>query len=112
RGKTPPHHHNWKSESMLTRIEHDLLREREVPAERYYGIQTLRVLENFSITGTPISKYPELIFSLANIKKAAALANQELGLLSKELAESICGACDDILSGRLVSEFVVDVIQG
>jgi len=97
---------------MLTRIEHDLLGEREVPAERYYGIQTLRALENFSITGTPISKYPELIFSLANIKKAAALANQELGLLSKELAEAICGACDDILSGRLVSEFVVDVIQG
>jgi len=97
---------------MLTRTEHDLLGEREVPAERYYGIQTLRALENFSITGTPISKYPELIFSLANIKKAAAQANQELGLLPKELAEAICGACDDILSGRLVSEFVVDVIQG
>ncbi len=95
-----------------TRIEHDLLGEREVPAERYFGVQTLRATENFSITGVPISHYPRLIRSLAYIKKAAALANAELGLLERHLADAICGACDEILNGALWDEFVVDVIQG
>ncbi len=95
-----------------TRIEHDLLGEREVPAERYYGIQTLRALENFAITGIPISHTPRLINSLACIKKAAALANRDLGLLSAQLAEAIAHACDDIIAGQLHGEFVVDVIQG
>lgn len=58
-----------------TRLEHDLLGEREVPNDRYYGIQTLRAVENFNLTGIPISHYPRLINSLAYIKKAAALAN-------------------------------------
>ncbi len=95
-----------------TRLEHDLLGERQVPADRYYGIQTLRAVENFAITGIPISHYPRLVHSLAYIKKAAAMANQELGLLPPELAVAIVGACDDILAGELLSEFVVDVIQG
>lgn len=95
-----------------TRLEHDLLGEREVPAERYYGIQTLRAVENFAITGIPISHYPRLILALAYIKKAAALANLDLGLLEPQLAQAICAACDDILAGKLHSEFVVDVIQG
>ncbi|HEX5839839.1 MAG TPA: lyase family protein, partial [Anaerolineales bacterium] len=95
-----------------TRTEHDLLGERDVPAERYYGIQTLRAVENFAITGIPISHYPRLIKSLAYIKKAAALTNQELGLLDPALADAIARACDEILSGALHSEFVVDVIQG
>jgi aspartate ammonia-lyase len=95
-----------------TRVEHDLLGEREVPAEHYYGIQTLRALENFNITGIPISHYPRLVSSLAYIKKAAALTNLELGLLAPELAEAIARACDDILAGDLLTEFVVDVIQG
>jgi aspartate ammonia-lyase len=94
------------------RVEHDLLGQRQVPVERYYGIQTLRAIENFKITGIPISHYPHLIYSLANIKKAAALANQELGLLPQNLAEAICRACDEILAGRYLEEFVVDVIQG
>jgi aspartate ammonia-lyase len=62
-----------------TRLEHDLLGEREVPDEHYYGIQTLRAVENFKMTGVPISRYPRLIHSLAYIKKAAALTNLELG---------------------------------
>jgi aspartate ammonia-lyase len=95
-----------------TRIEHDLLGKREVPAERYYGIQTLRATENFDISGISIAHYPRLIKSLAYIKKAAALTNQELGLLDGKLADAICRACDDILSGWLHGEFVVDVIQG
>lgn len=94
------------------RLEHDLLGEREVPAERYFGIQTLRATENFAITGIPISHYPRLIRSLAYIKKAAALANQELGLLDPQLADAIARACDDLLAGNLLEEFVVDVIQG
>ena len=94
------------------RIEHDLLGERPVPAARYYGIQTLRAVENFSITGIPIAHYPRLVQALAYIKKAAAQANQELGLLDPALANAICAACDEILAGRLLEEFVVDVIQG
>ena len=95
-----------------TRLEHDSLGEREVPVERYYGIQTLRALENFSITGIPISHYPRLVHSLAYIKKAAALANMELGLLPVDIGQAMVQACDEILAGELHSEFVVDVIQG
>ncbi len=94
------------------RLEHDLLGEREVPADRYFGIQTLRATENFAITGIPISHYPRLVRSLAYIKKAAAQTNQELGLLDPKLAAAICRACDDLLAGSLLDEFVVDVIQG
>jgi aspartate ammonia-lyase len=95
-----------------SRLEHDLLGQREVPNEYYYGIQTLRAVENFSITGIPISHYPRLVNSLAFIKKAAALTNFELGLLPENLTDSIVKACDDILRGELLTEFVVDVIQG
>ncbi|MBN1537724.1 MAG: aspartate ammonia-lyase [Anaerolineales bacterium] len=95
-----------------TRLEHDLLGEREVPDDRYYGIQTLRAVENFNLTGIPISHYPRLINSLAYIKKAAALANAELGLLDQHLAQAIAQACDLLIAGNYHSEFVVDVIQG
>lgn len=97
---------------VVTRIEHDLIGYREVPGDRYYGIQTLRALENYDITGIPISHYPELIYSLAYIKKAAAEANRELGLLSSQIAGAISQACDAILAGELLDQFVVDVIQG
>ena len=97
---------------MNMRLEHGLLGEREVPAEHYYGIQTLRAVENFNITGIPISHYPRLVHSLAYIKKAAAQANFELGLLQEGIASAIAQACDDILHGQLLNEFVVDVIQG
>jgi aspartate ammonia-lyase len=95
-----------------TRTEHDLLGEREVPVEHYYGIQTLRAVENFAITGITIAHYPRLIRSLAYIKKAAALTNLELGLLKPDIADAISRACDEILNGALHAEFVVDVIQG
>jgi len=95
-----------------TRLEHDLLGERNVPSEHYYGIQTLRAVENFCITGISISHYPRLVHSLAYIKKAAAMANLELGLLPEQISQAIAQACDDILRGELLSEFVVDVIQG
>jgi aspartate ammonia-lyase len=95
-----------------TRVEHDLLGERELPAASYYGVQTLRAMENFQITGIPISHYAEFIYSLAEIKKAAAITNQELGLLPSEIAQAIEKACDQIIAGQHLKEFVVDVIQG
>lgn len=95
-----------------TRIEHDLLGDREVPASAYYGVHTLRAVENFPITGNPISIYPELINALAAIKMAAALTNKELGLLDAGLADAIVRACEDVRSGRLHDQFVVDVVQG
>src|SRR5215831_16723354 len=94
------------------RIEHDLLGDRAVPADAYYGVHTLRALENFPITGTPISIYPALLEALACVKQAAAIANSELGLLDEKRAQAIRLACEEIREGRLHEEFVVDVIQG
>ncbi len=97
---------------METRTEHDLLGEREVPAEAYYGIHTLRASENFAISGTPISTYPHLIVALAKIKLAASRANHTLGLLPTHKADAIASACGEIVAGQLHDQFVVDVIQG
>jgi aspartate ammonia-lyase len=94
------------------RIEHDLLGDRAVPAAAYYGVHTLRALENFAISGVSISIYPDLVVALACVKQAAALANAELGLLDAERAAAIVRACEEIREGSLLDEFVVDVIQG
>ena len=95
-----------------TRIEHDLLGDREVPTAAYYGVHTLRALENFPITGISIAVYPDLIRALAQIKKAAAQANQQLGLLDARRAGVIAEACGEIIDGQWHDQFVVDVIQG
>jgi aspartate ammonia-lyase len=94
------------------RREHDLLGDRDVPAGAYYGIHTLRAIENFPISGTPISIYPDLIAALASIKLAAARSNQKLGLLDDARADAIVAAAEEIRAGKLHDEFVVDVIQG
>jgi aspartate ammonia-lyase len=94
------------------RIEHDLIGDRQVAVDAYYGVHTLRALENFPISGTPISIYPDLIGALACAKQAAAIANRELGLLDDERADAIVRACEEIRGGALLDEFVVDVIQG
>ena len=94
------------------RIEHDLIGDRAVPASAYYGVHTLRALENFPITGTAISIYPDLVAALACVKQAAAIANSELGLLDEKRAVAIRLACEEVREGRLLEEFVVDVIQG
>ncbi|KSV87157.1 aspartate ammonia-lyase [Sinorhizobium sp. GL28] len=96
----------------LSRTEHDLLGDREVPTDAYYGVHTLRAVENFAVTGIPISHYPDLIRALAQIKMAAARANMELGQLDAERAEAIVAACHEIEAGALNDQFVVDVIQG
>jgi aspartate ammonia-lyase len=94
------------------RVEHDLLGEREVPDEALYGIQTLRALENFPITGVPLREFPSLIDALAAVKEAAALANADLGLLPQEIAEPIARAAREIRAGRHHEHFLVDMIQG
>jgi aspartate ammonia-lyase len=94
------------------RREHDLLGDKDVPMEVNYGIQTLRALENFDITGVPLSFYPDLVKGLAMVKKASARANHELGLLSDEIAKAIDDACTSIINGRYHKCFVVDMIQG
>ncbi|SES65576.1 aspartate ammonia-lyase [Anaerobranca gottschalkii] len=92
------------------RIEKDLLGEREIREDVYYGIQTQRALENFPITG--YKPHKSLIIALAHIKKAAAQANFEVGRLNKKIADAIVAAADEILAGKLHDQFVVDVIQG
>jgi len=94
------------------RIEHDLIGDRAVPADAYYGVHTLRALENFAVTGTSIAIYPDLVRALACVKQAAALANRELKLLDDERAAAIVRACEEIREGMFLDEFVVDVIQG
>ena len=95
-----------------TRTEHDLLGDREVPADVYWGIHTLRALENFPITGIQIGSSPFLVQSLTCVKEAAAAANHELGLLDDGPFEAIRSACEEIRSGALADQFVVDAIQG
>ncbi|HEX6751277.1 MAG TPA: aspartate ammonia-lyase [Longimicrobium sp.] len=94
------------------RVEHDLLGERALSVDLYYGVQTLRATENFPITGIPISQYPHLVNALAAVKEAAAQANRELGLLPDDVADAIVAACREIREGKLHEYFVVDVIQG
>jgi aspartate ammonia-lyase len=99
--------------SILTeRVEHDLLGDRVIPESAFYGVHTLRAAENFPITGTPISSYPDLINALAAVKQAAALANHELGLLDEPRMRAIVAACSAIRAGKLHEHFIVDVIQG
>jgi aspartate ammonia-lyase len=95
-----------------TRFEHDLLGDREVPADAYYGIHTLRAVENFPITGQTVATRPDLICALACIKEAAALTNAELGLLDPARRDAIVGTCREIRAGALHDQFVVDLMQG
>ncbi|MDP4182239.1 MAG: aspartate ammonia-lyase [Bacillota bacterium] len=92
------------------RKEQDLLGEKSISDEAYYGIQTVRAVENFDLTGRRI--HPELVRALVTIKKAAAITNAEIGLLDRKLSEAIIKACDEILSGELIDQFVVDPLQG
>lgn len=99
-----------KEEEKKYRLEHDSIGEKEVPEDAYYGVQTLRAYENFNITG--LKMHPELINSVAQIKKAAAITNFEVGELDKKRASAITQACDEIIAGKLHDQFIVDPIQG
>ena len=95
-----------------TRQEQDLLGTRSVPDDALYGIQTLRALENFPITGVAIREFPTLVEALATVKAAAALANADLGLLERSIADTIVRASEEIRAGRHHEHFLVDAIQG
>jgi len=95
---------------MAYRIESDSIGSRQIPAEAYYGVQSLRGSENFRITGQRLR--PEFIASLAQIKKACALCNHAVGQLSDAVTDAICRACDELLEGKLHDQFLCDPIQG
>lgn len=94
------------------RAEHDSLGEREIPNHAYYGVQTVRALENFAISGVPLRNFAHFINGLAYVKKAAAQANAELKVMDKKIADAIVGACDEIIAGKLHEHFPVDMFQG
>ena len=98
--------------SGKTRREHDLLGEMEIPAEYYFGVQTMRAVENFHISRVRLNFFPELIRALADVKQGAAAANRDLGLLDPAIADAITRACEELREGRLNEQFVVDMVQG
>ena len=92
------------------RTEQDSIGSRQIPAQAYYGVQSLRALENFPITGNRMA--PAMIHSLALLKKACALANKQAGVLEERVADAVVSACEDICSGKYRDQFIVDPIQG
>ena len=96
----------------MARIEKDFLGEKELPDTAYYGVQTLRGKENFHITGIPMSTEPYFVKALGYVKKAAALANRDLGVLDAKVADAIVGACDRLIAGDMRDQFITDFIQG
>jgi len=95
------------------RIESDLLGQREVPAHAYYGVHTVRAIENFPISGVPVSSVPQFVRGMVMVKKAAALANKELRAIQGDIADAIVAACDQVLDeGRCLDQWPVDVFQG
>jgi aspartate ammonia-lyase len=94
------------------RSEHDSLGEREVPDHAYYGVQTMRGMENFPLSGIRLYHFEHFIRGLALVKKAAAMANGELGVVNKVKADAIVKACDEIAGGKLHDQFTIDMFQG
>lgn len=97
---------------MGTRKEHDFIGELEISDDVYYGVQTFRAVDNFQISGRKLRDYPFFIKAFAQIKKAAALANKEVGVLDADKADALVKACDRLIAGEFIDQFVVDMIQG
>jgi len=97
---------------MKYRIEKDFLGEKQIPENAYYGVQTLRGRDNFHITGMPVSAEPHFVKAFGYVKKAAAMANRDLGVLDAKIAEAIMRACDKLIAGEMLDQFVTDFIQG
>ncbi|EKZ3080875.1 aspartate ammonia-lyase [Campylobacter upsaliensis] len=97
---------------MGTRKEHDFIGELEIADDVYYGVQTFRALENFHMSGRSLKNYPFFIKAFAQVKKAAALANKEVGVLDADRADALAKACDRLIAGEFLDQFVVDMIQG
>ena len=94
------------------RTESDLLGSKEVPEEALYGVQTMRAIENFKISGRKMSSYPSFIRGMAFTKKAAAMANVEVGMITQEQGDAIMWACDQLIDGKYHDQFPIDMIQG
>lgn len=97
---------------MGTRKEHDFIGELEIDDSVYYGVQTFRAVENFKMTGRTLKNYPFFVKAFAQIKKAAALANKEVGVLDAQKADAIAKAADRLIAGEFIDQFVVDMMQG
>lgn len=98
--------------SGKTRVEHDLLGDKNVPEEYYFGVQTMRAMENFNISRVRLWFFPNMIKGLAIVKMAAAMANRDLGVLDARVADAIIEACREVMDGKLNEHFVVDMVQG
>ena len=96
----------------MSRIEQDFLGTREIGDDVYYGVQTIRGKENFHITGIPMSQEPYFVKALGYVKKAAAMANRDLGALDGVIANAIIRGCDRVIAGDMMDQFVTDFIQG
>jgi aspartate ammonia-lyase len=101
-----------KEESKGYRVEKDFLGEKKIPDDAYYGVQTLRGKENFHITGIPMSLEPDFVKAFGYVKKAAVLANRDLGVVDKKIANAIAKACDRLIAGEFRDQFITDFIQG
>ncbi len=99
-------------QSEAFRIESDLLGERKIPKDAYWGVQTLRAQENFGVSLVRLFKFSTLVQALAMVKKACTLANRDLGHLSTEYADAIIQACNEVIEGKMEDQFVVDMLQG
>ncbi|RJX29573.1 MAG: aspartate ammonia-lyase [Desulfarculus sp.] len=100
------------AKSSGTRMEHDFLGDKAVPASAYYGVQAERAIENFPFNSHTMEHYPNFIIAFAYVKKAAALANNQIGDLSDEKTKAIVAACDEVIAGKLHDQFPIDMIQG
>ncbi len=96
----------------IYRIESDLLGELKVPQEAYYGVQTQRAINNYHISRIRMCDYPDFVISIAYVKKAAIMANNELGVINDEVTKAVCQACDEIIAGKFHENFPVDMVQG
>lgn len=98
--------------TTATRQEHDLLGYRDVPADAYYGIQTLRAFENFTVSGVRLHQFSTFIRAFATVKKTAAIANNKVGVLNETTKDAIVAACDDLIANKYHEQFIVDMFQG
>src|SRR5688500_19378073 len=100
------------AKAQQTRTEKDLLGEKQIPADAYYGVQTLRALENFQISGVKVNFYPDYVKAFAIVKLAAARANTEVGTMKKDRMAAIEKACQAIIDGKYHDQFLTDLYQG
>src|SRR6188474_3289189 len=100
------------TQAQKTRTEHDLLGNKEIPFVAYYGVQTMRALENFQVSGVKTNFYPDYVRAYAMVKLAAARANTDVGRMPKEKLVAIEKACQDVINGKYHDQFLTDLYQG